>query len=108
MVTAEILAIYQTRHVSFEYAKGPGRIFFSDFPSPPQRLPLGIPIKIEIKSRKNRKRAGDDGKRENASFLSSPSRRAPRALLFFRPSLPTTQRGLCGGKRVTSITERCQ
>ena len=30
---------------------------------PPQRLPLGIPIKIAI-IEKNRKREGDDGKRE--------------------------------------------
>ena len=44
--------------------------------SPPQRLPLGIPIKISI-IEKNRKRAGDDGKR------------APRALFFFLPSLNT-------------------
>ena len=33
--------------------------------SPPQRLPLGIPIKISIID-KNRKRAGNDGKRETA------------------------------------------
>ena len=44
--------------------------------SPPQRLPLGIPIKISIID-KNRKRAGDD---------------APRAPFFFLPSLPTTQK----------------
>ena len=31
--------------------------------SPPQRLLLGIPLKI-AKIEKNRKRAGDDGKRE--------------------------------------------
>ena len=30
-------------------------------------------------------------------FLS-PSHRAPRALFFFLPSPPTTQRGLCGGE----------
>ena len=38
---------------------------FSKALSPPQRLPLGIPIKISI-IEKNRKRAGDDGKRETA------------------------------------------
>ena len=54
--------------------------------SPPQRLPLGIPIKISIID-KNRKRAGNDGKRE-----TPPSHRAPRALFFFLPSLPTTQK----------------
>ena len=61
--------------------------------SPPQRLPLGIPIKISIID-KNRKR-----------YLP-PSHRAPRPLFFFLPSLPTTQhksiptiqRGLCGGE----------
>ena len=52
--------------------------------SPPQRLPLGIPIKISIID-KNRKRAGDDGKRET-------SHRAPPAPFFFLPSLPTTQK----------------
>ena len=30
-------------------------------------------------------------------FSLPPSHRAPRALFFFLPSLPTTQRGLCGG-----------
>ena len=45
--------------------------------SPPTRLPLGIPIKIAI-IEKNRKRAGDDGKREKAwlvrsSFSFSPA-----------------------------------
>ena len=42
VVTAGILAIYQTPDVIFEYAGGPGGVFFSDFPSPLQRLPLGI------------------------------------------------------------------
>ena len=89
--------------------------------SPPQRLPLGIPIKISIID-KNRKRAGDDGKRETAGEpqiwpenrtlygrgLSSlfPLPIVPRALPFsFSPaspqhkSFPTIQRGLCGGER---------
>ena len=30
-------------------------------------------------------------------FSLSPSHRAPRAFFFFLPSLPATQRGLCGG-----------
>ena len=38
--------------------------------SPPQRLPLGIPIKIAI-IEKNRKRAGHDGKREKTWFARS-------------------------------------
>ena len=40
-------------------------LMFSKALSPPQRLPLGIPIKISI-IEKNRKRVGDDGKRETA------------------------------------------
>ena len=49
---------------------------------------------------KNRKSAGDDGKREKAGrplFFLSPSHRAPRAFFFFLPSLTTTQGGLCEG-----------
>ena len=38
--------------------------------SPPQRLPLGIPIKMAI-IEKNRKSAGDDGKREKTWFARS-------------------------------------
>ena len=38
--------------------------------SPPQRLPLGSPIKIAI-IEKNRKRAGHDGKREKTWFARS-------------------------------------
>ena len=38
--------------------------------SPPTRLPLGIPIKIAI-IKKNRKRAGHDGKREKTWFARS-------------------------------------
>ena len=36
---------------------------------------------------------GDDGKRAKALFFH----RAPRAVFFCLPSLPTTQRDLCGG-----------
>ena len=59
--------------------------------SPPQRLPLGIPIKISI-IEKNRKRAGDDGKRETegnglSSLFLLPI--VPRALSFsFSPASP--------------------
>ena len=42
------------------------------------------------------------GKRREPLFALSPSLRAPRALFFLLPSLPTTQRGLCGGERLTS------
>ena len=39
------------------------------------------------------------GKRREPLFSLSPSHRAPRALFFFLPSLPTTQRGLYGEER---------
>ena len=50
------------------------------FLSPPQRLPLGIPIKIAIIENSKRKR--DNGKREKVGLASSlfPSH---RALAFF-------------------------
>ena len=60
--------------------------------------PAGDPHQ-NINNRKNRKRAGDDG--------NFPIPIVPRALSFsFSPassqhkSLPTIQRGLCGGERV--------
>ena len=59
--------------------------------------PAGYPFK-DSNNRKNRKRAWDDGKREKAGDSLSPSHRAPRALSFFLPNLPTTHRGLCGGE----------
>ena len=37
------------------------------------------------------------GKRREPFFSLSPSHRASRALFFFLPSLPTTQRGFCAG-----------
>ena len=42
----------------------------------------------------------------NTFFSLSPSHRAPSALFLFLPGLPTTQRGLCRGKRFTNIEER--
>ena len=68
--------------------------------SPPQRLPLGVPIKIANINEKLNARAGgrggeeDDGKRGKglSSLFSLPI--VPRAAsLFFHSSLPTTQRG---------------
>ena len=69
--------------------------------SPPQRLPLGISIKIAIIEKKIEKRAGGDGKREKAKILCSlfPLPIVPRALFFFLPSLPTRQTGFYGGER---------
>ena len=54
--------------------------------SPPQRLPLGFPIKIAI-IEKNRKRGGTMGRwrRWEPLFSLSRSHRAPRALFFFLP-----------------------
>ena len=66
--------------------------------SPPQRLPLGIPIKISIIEKIESARG---------TMGTSPLPIVPRALSFsFSPassqhkSLPTIQRGLCGGERV--------
>ena len=69
--------------------------------SPPQSLPLGIPIK------KSNIPVGDDGKREKAGARSlSPSYRAPRALFSLLPSLPTTQRGRCSnGEERVDVTK---
>ena len=53
--------------------------------SPPQRLPLGSPIKIAIIE-----------KIESAQGTMGRGKR--RALFFFLPSLSTTQRGLWGGE----------
>ena len=63
--------------------------------SPPQRLPLDIPIKISNNLR-NRKRAGDDGKREKAgkaSLLSSPFPSFPARSLFLSPQPPNNTKG---------------
>ena len=75
--------------------------------------PAGYPHQ-NINNRKNRKRAGDDGKRETAgalSLLSSPFPSCPARSLFLSPqpphntkSLPTTQRGLCGGESLEHIS----
>ena len=61
--------------------------------------PAGYPNK-NSNNRKNRKRAGYDGKRAEASLLSSPFPSCPARSLFFLPSFPTIQRGLCGGERM--------
>ena len=65
--------------------------------SPPKRLPLGIPIKISIIEKIESAR----GTMGTSPFPSCPARS-----LFLSPqpphnkSLPTIQRGLCGGERV--------
>ena len=64
-------------------------------PLPSAEAPAGYPCK-NSHYRKNRKRDGDDGKREKAHS-------APRALFFFFPSFPTTQIGLYGGERPPPI-----
>ena len=57
--------------------------------SPPQRLPLGFPIKIAIieKKKKIESVRGTMGRlrRWEPLFSLSPSHRAPRALFFFLP-----------------------
>ena len=64
--------------------------------SPPQRLPLGVPIKIAIME-KQKARGGTmgRGKRREPLFLTSlfsfPFPSCPARFLFL-PSLPTTQR----------------
>ena len=78
-------------------------LFSADAPSgyPPQNS----------NNEKKRKRARDEGRGKRPLFSLSPSHRALRAFFFFLPSLPTTQKGLCGGesraitvKRLVCIT----
>ena len=59
------------------------------FLSPPQRLPLGIPIKISIIEKIESARGTmGRGKRREPLFSLPPSHRAPRALFFFSPASP--------------------
>ena len=62
--------------------------------------PTGYPNKNsnneKIESAQGTREEGKGGKRRLYSL--SPSHRAPRAFFFFLPSLPTTQKGLCGGE----------
>ena len=62
--------------------------------SPPQRLPLGIPIKIAI-IEKIESALGTMGRGKRPSPFPSCLARS----LFLSPGLPTTKRGLCGGER---------
>ena len=65
-----------------------------------RRVSLAIKIAIIEKKKKKKRERGSmgRGKRREPLFFLSPSHRAPRSLFFFFPSLPTTQRGLCGGE----------
>ena len=76
------------------------------YSTPPQRLPLGIPVKIAI-IEKNKKRAGHDGKREKDSlplFSLSSSHHAPRSP-FLSPQPPyNTKRPLW--RRETGLCAR--
>ena len=56
---------YQEYHNLVPCVCPPGRTKGTSDLSPPQRLPLGIPIRIAV-IEKNRKRAREDGKREKA------------------------------------------
>ena len=68
-------------------------------PTPPQRLPLGIPVKIAI-IEKNRKRAETIGRGKKPSSTLLP---------FLFPSCPafsfSFRRGLCGGERLGYVPE---
>ena len=62
--------------------------------SPPRRLPLGIPTKIAIIEKIESARGTMGRGKRPSSFPSCLA-----LSLFLSPSLPTTQRGLCGGER---------
>ena len=49
--------------------------------------------------------AGDDGRREKPGFFSFPFPLSPTRFLFPFSSLPTIQRGLCGGEREWAVFE---
>ena len=58
--------------------------------------PAGYPNKNSNTYKKEKARGGRWEEGKGGSGLS-PSHRAPRAVFFFLPSLPTTQRGPCRG-----------
>ena len=70
--------------------------------SPPQRLPLGIPIKIAMIEKQKAREGRWEEVKSPAPFLCS-SHRLQRAFFFFLPSLPTKQTGLCGGESFQGI-----
>ena len=78
--------------------------FLSPAPlSPPQRLPLGIPIKLAVME----KHEARGGRWEKVKDGSLPLPILRRVLFFFLPSLATTQRGLYGGEsRPHSLSHR--
>ena len=78
--------------------------FLSPAPlSPPQTLPLGIPIKIAVME----KQEARGGRWEEVKDGSLPLPIVPRVLFFFLPSLARTQRGLYGGEsRLHSLSHR--
>ena len=73
--------------------------------SPPQRLPLGIPIKIAIIEKiESAPRTMGRGKRREPLFSHPPSCRAPARCLFLSPQLPhNTKRPLRRRLRWTGI-----
>ena len=80
-------------------------------PSPPQRLPLGVPIKIANINAKLNSRGGgggeDDGKRgKGLSFLFSLPIVPRAASLFFHSRFPTTQRGRSAEGRPSMVHAR--
>lgn len=83
-------------------------------PSPPQRLPLGVPIKNSKYKRKIECARGGGGGREGGRweegkgtvFSLFPSLRAPGASFFFHSSLPTTHRSRSAEGRPSMVHAR--
>ena len=85
-------------------------------PSPPQRLPLGVPIKNSTYKRKiecARAGAGGGGREggrweegKGPLFSLFPSLRAAGASFFFHSSLPATQRGRSAEERASMVHAR--
>ena len=76
----------------------------------PQRLPLGVPIKIaNINEKLNARGVGGGGRWEEGKgplFSLFPSLRAPGASFFFHSSLPATQRGRSAEERASMVHAR--
>ena len=56
-------------------------------------------VKLKLQNCKSCQRTARYMEELRPFFSPFPSHRAPRGFFFFLPSLPATQRGLCGGER---------
>ena len=56
-------------------------------------------VKLKLQNCKSCQRTARYMEELRPLFSPFPSHRAPRAFFFFLPSLPATQRDLCGGER---------